>query len=86
MSVKLSELLDHGLYRIEDRAEELRRADADEDASEEESFAVALRAIAPALVAAMKDAVERHIEVDDWNLCPACRFEHILEEAGVTCE
>lgn len=47
----------------------------------------ALRAIAPALVAAMKDAVGRHTEIEDHNaLCSACRLQRILSEAGVTCE
>lgn len=79
MSVKLSELLERSVDALNDFVNASRSED---EATYYAAYREALRAIAPALVTAMKDAVERHIEVDDWNLCPACRFEHILEEAG----
>lgn len=68
-------------------AENFEECGADDYSRQAADEAKALRAIAPALVEAMKAAVGRHIEIEDHNaLCSACRLARILSEAGVTCE
>lgn len=81
---KLSELLAWSVNAIQECAD---NASFSNERTQYQRDRDTLRAIAPALVEAMKAAVGRHIEIEDHNaLCSACRFARILSEAGVTCE